>query len=181
MADTVLTLSQIENLFQTWTTQMIGLDPAITANQDKVRISYPADGQPGWKITDDIIFLKVNNEPDPIDKQRDVVYSEKDDDTAIRQVSYTRVHSIKWTLYGPNSFNNADKIKNALYLPTYKELFSKNNLFLVLKVENPVRFPELYNGQWWERTDFEASFNEKVVRTTEVPYIETSAIQIVKG
>lgn len=181
MKDTILKLNDLNKLFQKATTEMLGYPPSAPDSQDKVRLSYPADGQPAWKITEDVVFLKINNEPDPIDKQRDVIYSEKDTDNAIRKVAYTRVHSIRWTLYGPNSFDNAEKIKNALYQPNYKDLFAKNNLFLVLNVENPVRFPELYNGQWWDRTDLEASYNENVVRTTEIPYIKTPAIQIMKG
>ena len=40
----------------------------------------------------------------------------------------------------------------------------------------PTRLPELYNNQWWERTDFSATFNEGVTRVSEVPYITSAEI-----
>lgn len=181
MADTILTLIQIEDLFRKVTSQMLGLNPSSPSSQDVVRISWPADGQPGWKQTEDITFLKINTHDDPVNKQRDVLYSNKDQYNANRKVGYTRVHTVKWTIYGPHSYENAETIRNGLYLPAHKITLAQSNMFLVLDVEAPTRFPELFNGRWWERTDFEARFNEKVIRTGTTPYITTVVPQIVKG
>ena len=70
MADIILTLKQVEDFFQRITTQMLGLNPDAPQNQDKVRIAWPTDGQPAFKITDDIVFLKINNPDEQITKQR---------------------------------------------------------------------------------------------------------------
>jgi hypothetical protein len=177
MADTVLTLNQIENLFQRITTIMLGLNPDLPEYADKVRIAWPAVGAPGWKRTEDIAFIKINNAPDPINIQRDVVYSQIDIDNAKRKVTYTRVHNIMWTFYGPNSFDHADLVRSSIFLPQIREEFEKSNLFLVLDVSTPNRAPELFQGQWWERTDLTAYYNEKVVRDGSVPYIKSTNVR----
>jgi len=156
---------------------MLGLNP-IT---DKVRIGWQTSGAPAWKISEDIIFIMINNVDDPIIKQRDIEYSNKDADNAKQTVSYTKVHAVKWVLYGPNSYENAEKIRNAIYLQEFKELFSKNNLYLILDVTTPTRFPELFNGNWWERSDFTASFNELIIVSNTVPYIQSASYEIKKG
>ena len=181
MADTILTIRQLEDIFQRITTEILGLDPNDTANASKVRIAWPTCGAPAWKITDDVVFIRVNNADDPITRQRDVEYSSIDADTANKKVHYTRVHSIKWILYGPNSFDNAETVRNGLYLPQFKEGLAKNNLYLITDVPAPVRIPELFNGQWWERTDLTAAFNGMVVRITTVPYIKSADVIIKKG
>lgn len=174
MADTILKLIEIEDLFAQITRNMIG-------NQAEVRISWPTGGAPAWKITDNIVFLQVNDSDDPIVQQRDITFSQKDQNNAYRKIGYTKFHTVLYRIYGPNSYDNAETIRNALFLPEYKEEFANKNLFLIPVVSVPRRFPELFNGQWWQRADFQASFNEGVERETTVPYINSTDIQIKKG
>ena len=184
MSDTILKLKDIEDLIQSLTTRMLGLDEDDPKNADKVRISWPTGGAPAWGITDDVVFLRVNNSPnESITRQRETeylpTYTEEDlDDDAKSIVSYTRVHTVQFLFYGPNSFDNADVIKNSLFKPEYKEELTKKNLFLILNVPDPIRFPELFNGQWWERTDFAISFNELVKRQGTVPWIKSTNIKL---
>lgn len=179
MADTILTLKQIEDFFRNITAQMLELDISLPENHNKVRISWSQAGTPAWKQTDDIVFLRLNNPDDPINRQRDVLYSSLTQDNINQTVSYTRVHTVKWILYGPNSYDNAETIRNALFLSQYQEQINAKNLYLVLDVIAPARFPELFNGQWWDRTDFEAQFNELVTRRETIPTIKTIDVQTV--
>jgi len=55
----------------------------------------------------------------------------------------------------------------------------KKNLALITDVSMPARIPELYNNQWWERTDFSATFNEAVIREKQVPYILSTDIRTI--
>lgn len=180
MADTILTLQQIENLFQNMTTVILGLDPSLPANQDKVRIAWPTTGSPAWKIKDDIAFIRVTQEDNSIARHQDILYKPNDNLSAVKEIGYTRVHKVDWTLYGPNSYNNADLIRYSIFSSDYTEQLKANNLFLITDISLPVRLPELYNGQWWNRTDFSATFNELVVRRTSVPYITDINWQIIK-
>jgi hypothetical protein len=177
VADNVLTLVGIENLFQSITMRILGIPEKdinnVTINQDKVRISWPTSGAPSFKIGDDITFIQVLPTDDPIIQQRDVVHSaiENDNNNSNRTVVYTRNHLIQWVIYGPNSFENADNLRNGIYQPEITESLLLNNLALITTVPAPRRVPELFNGQWWERCDLQASFNEEVTRRGTIPNI----------
>lgn len=179
MADTILAVRQIEDFFQNITLQLLGLDPVAKQNQSRVRIDWPTKGAPGWKINEDIAFLAVNYDDDPITRQMEVAYQPATIDNADRTVSYTRVLRVSWICYGPNSFNDMDAIRAGLFLPQSKDLFATSNLALVPDSAAPVRSPELFNGQWWERTSFDARFNEKVVRHSDVPYIQSADVRVI--
>lgn len=181
MADTVLTAIQIEDFFQTNTTRMLGLDPDDPANQKRVRVAWPAVGAPAWKREQDVTFLQVDYSDEQITRQMDVEYSAIDDDNANRAMSYTRVLLVSWIFYGPASFGDADLIRSSLFKPAYKEALAVLNMALVTDVPMPKRMPELFGGQWWERTNFQARFNERVTREAEVPYLQSAEVTILEG
>ena len=56
MADTILTLDGLKEIFQRLTMRMIGLEET-DKNAFYVRIAYAEDGQPAFKKTDNIIFV----------------------------------------------------------------------------------------------------------------------------
>lgn len=173
MPDQVLTLAQIQEYVWTLVTTLLGYDPTLTANASKVRQTWPTQGQPAWAITDDVAFIRVAPAPDPYTLAKNAAYSVANPTTANRNVQYTRVHEIQFTFYGPNGYNNADKVQAGLFAPASKEYMAKKNLYLMTDVDTPTRLPELYNEQWWDRTDFRASYYENVIRASTVPYIQT--------
>jgi hypothetical protein len=182
MADVILTLQQVENFFHEVTCNILGYANPTLRNRN-VRISFLTEGAPSMKLDEDVAFIRVNTQADPITMQRDVTYSEQDVDIANRTVSYTRVQTISWVLYGPNAFNNAELIRRSLYnLDVRKELAGKN-LYIIPDATVPVRLPEEFGGRWWERADFTANFNESVIVAATVPYIQSvnTRIYTVKG
>lgn len=179
--DTILSITQIEDFFANLTLQILGLDPLAKSSQSRVRIGWPTKGAPAWKREEDVAFLLINYDDDPITRQVDISYTESAPDVAIRSSSYTRVLQVSWVFYGPNSFDDADRIRHGLFLPLSTDALKANNMALILDMTAPIRSPELFNGQWWERTSFYARFNELVVRRTEVPYLKSADVQIVKG
>lgn len=179
---TNLTGVQLENFFQNLTLQMLGLDPTATANQSRVRVEWPTSGAPGWNIDQDVAFIMLNYDDDPITRQVDLTYQQVDDYNTSQTISYTRVLRVNWVCYGPNSFNDADTIRSSLYTGSIIGSLKTNNIFLILDLPMPVRAPELFNGQWWDRTSTYARFNELVSKTTStIPYIQTTNVQPIKG
>jgi hypothetical protein len=182
MTDANMTVRQIENFFISLTYKILGIDPSgLQPNQSPVRVEWPTGGAPGWKINEDITFIMVNYDDDAITRQVEVKYLSNNDQNAYRTVSSTRVLRVNWICYGPNSFDNANIIRNGIFLPEFSEMLKENNLALIFDLPSPIRAPELFNGQWWDRTSFYARFNELIIQSVSVPYITSPNIQIIKG
>ncbi len=202
MADTILTIDQINKLFQNLTLVMLGLADDITAwtaykaalaaeeewtdpipsnPWDKVKVSYQTTGQPAWKITDDIVSFFCREVDNPYNRQRDIEIKSWDETKVAEEVSYQRTWQVSWTLYGPNSFDNARKIKSGLFLQEHHDTLAVSNVYLVTdSPSTPLRVPELFQGQWWERVDFSALFNEGVIESTEEQYVISSEVIVYK-
>jgi len=185
MADTVNTMAEIEDLFQQQTILMLGYDTeeidGVPQNQDKVRITYPQIGQPAFKVTDEVAFVSVFCKDDPYNRLFEATYEEIDEETAQRNINYTRAIDVKWTFYGPEAFDRADLVRALIFQTPYATEFKAKNIYLVPDVSAPVRLPEMFNGQWWNRADFSATFYEKVIRTSEAAFIKSAETTIMKG
>jgi hypothetical protein len=178
LADLYLTREQLEDLFWRLTTQILGFDPDLPTNASKVRISWPTDGAPTWKITEDVTFIRIGEQDDPINILRDTLTESNGPSTGIQSTGQTRVIRVHWLCYGPSSFDNAFKIRNLLFAQQYREPLSVNQIYLIPEIDTPRRLPELRSGQWWERTDLAANFNELIRFETTVPLIESVEVTI---
>lgn len=179
MSDQVLKLRDIEDVFFQATCEMLNL--VTEEEQSRVRIAWQHDGSPSWKKNEDVVFLRITPEDNRLARQMDILYREEGASTRLdvkKQVGYTRVHKVNWTLYGPNSYDNADLIRHLIFDSDYTREIKNNNLFLITDVPMPTRVPEFFNKQWWERTDFSATFNEAVIRRSKVPVITGTEIII---
>lgn len=173
MADQVLTLRELEDVIYEATNKMLD-------NKAEVRIAWQVDGSPDWSVDEDMVFLRVTPEDNRLARQQNILYNEKDKDNPFveKRIGYTRVHKIEWTLYGPNSYDYADLIRYKILDDEYMRIFKKKNLFLITDVQMPIRAPEYYKGQWWDRTSFSASYNEAVIRVREAPIFDPASVEI---
>ncbi|WPS86466.1 hypothetical protein SMD22_18410 [Brevibacillus halotolerans] len=175
MADLALALPEIEDIFWQCTIKNLGLDPEKKESQKRIRIGYSTEGAPAWKRDENVGFILVSFASDPITEQVELSYNKTSETTADHISSYTRVVQVSWTFYGPSSYDDADKVRAGLYRSPL--LFSP--LHLVTNVPAPLRLPELFSGQWWERSTLIARFNEKVVRSSTVKYIQSADVQVI--
>lgn len=182
MADTARTLSDLNILFQTLTMQMFGLSmvvgPALDASAYKVRLAWPKGGAPAWKVDDDVAFLRCMEVDDPYNRQREVVNSAIDVTTYNQATGYTVVNSIFWMIYGPNSYANAQTIRDKMFYQDYHDILARSNIFLNSNVKSPQRSPEFFEGQWWERVDLTMHFNELVIRNITGNVITSAEINL---
>lgn len=179
MADTILTLKQFEDVFRNIICTLLGLNSIDPLNASKVRIAWPTGGAPGWKIADDVIFIRARTVSDPYTKQRDTVYSPNTSSTLNNITCYTRTIGVSLTAYGPNSFDNLEGVRNGFFKQA--EELARSNLYLIIDVPLPTRLPELFNGQWWERSDLTVMFYEKVTIQSTVPAIGEADIGFLKA
>lgn len=90
--------------------------------------------------------------------------------------NYTRVWEVYFTVYGPNSFDNARKIRSRLFDQDIHDQFAQSQLYWVTDPPAPRRVPEFKDEQWWERVDFTARFNEFVTETYTAPVVQSAEI-----
>ncbi len=158
-----------------------GVDGTVPANPyEAVRIDWPTEGQPGWKITDDVAFIGCREADDLYNRLRERKLTENDAATLTQETHYTRAWAIRWVIYGPSSFDNARKIRSGLFLETNRRTLRKGILSLVPAVAAPMRVPENFQGQWWERADLRAMFYEAVTEETTVDVIESATVTIIQ-
>ena len=59
-----------------------------------------------------------------------------------------------------------------MFWQEHHDTLAQSNIYLVPRFDPPKRVPELWQGQWYDRSDLSMTFNELVVLNREVPYIE---------
>lgn len=184
LLSSALSLSQINAVWQPIVCGMLGItEPATTS---LVRIKYPTAGAPFQDIADDVVYIACYTKDSPYDKIRYVTqlpgvstgggYGEGpygqipyggggNSSANIEQWNYTRSWTIHFTLYGPNSLDNARALRSGVYQDYFTEQLSLSQLFPVSDFPETVRVPEILDGQWIERVDFEFECYEFVTET----------------
>lgn len=175
LTSSALAPKQISSLFQQLTAQMLGLNPQGPSDPAyaKVILDWPTNGQPAWSIHQDICAVGCVPVDDPYDKTRDFLVQPFDALNVEQAVGYTRCWKVAWTFYGPNSFDDARIVKDFLLLDWAHDQLAQSNLYLVTDTTAPRRVPELFQGQWWERTDLEMRFYEEVISSISVGMIQS--------
>ena len=170
LTSSALTSIAMSEIMQQLTAQMEGINPITQASAyEKVRLDWQTQGQPAYAITEDIAFLQCFEEDDQYNRIRDVQISTASNSTITLTTTYQRVWRIKWTFYGPNSFDRARLIRTALFADVFHDALGQSDLYLVTDIAAPTRMPELINEQWWERSDFSIQLNEGVAETLTAP------------
>jgi hypothetical protein len=175
-------LSELGIIFQKMVMDMLGLltgSPIdYTSAAYFVRISWPTEGAPAWKSTEDVVFLRITEEDDPINRQREVGIEDASDTTLDEATSYTRVVGLYLVFYGPNSFANAQTVRDGVFKDRYRWELAKDKIYLIPDIVAPRRIPEAFQSKYWERVDLEMRFNEKVVKYDEINIIESAEILV---
>jgi hypothetical protein len=203
MSDTYLTKDQLQTLFQSVTMVILGLDPTtwnayqaalaagtpwtgpIPANPySTVRIAWQTSGAPSWAPGDDVVIVGVVERDHPYNRIRESQLSDiagNPNHELNRAFHYTRVMEAQWTIYGPNSYDNSQAIRDGLFSDPAHATLKASNLFLTGAIVAPRRAPEIYpspGGEWFERVDMQAMFNEIIIRNVTVPSIGSADVTI---
>ena len=182
--DIYMTLSQLNELFQGLVIDMLGYEktgsPAdySEAAYTAVRLAWPTDGAPAWEIDDDVVFIRIMEHDEPINRQRETKLTAPTAFTLNEETTYTRVLELYLVFYGPNSFDRAQAIRDAFFYDEYHWQLAQDHIYMIPDVEAPRRAPELFQGQWWERTDVTFRFNEKVAKNRSINIIESAEFAV---
>lgn len=181
LTSSALTIQQISAVLQPAISGMLGIsDPE---NTPAVRIEYGPQGQPFSDITEDVCYFRCMPTEDPYTKIRERFNwgpngwgnaqfgvqpyggTLSGDPALSEQWNYTNAWKIRMTFYGPNSYDRARTVRSGLYQDYFTNLLSLSNLFPVSDFPEPVRVPDLLDGQWFERVDLEFEAYEFVTET----------------
>ena len=159
-----------------------GTSPAVVTDPNvyaKVRIGWQQQGQPGPDINVDTATIMCYPKDTEFSRLRDAVYSDGPNLTSNMTDVFTRTWKICWTFYGSNSLDHARAVRSALItVPYFDVLLAESNLYVNPSIEEPQRVPELFQGEWWERVDLMAEFNEQVTEVFTVGTVATVPVTI---
>ncbi len=179
MADTILTIDQLNRIFQHLAITMLGLPEPSAQDKTsyaKVRVDWPTKGQPAWAMGEDVAFIAIT----PADDQAAGSLHDMAFDDGDTEISYLQRFLVAWTFYGPASFAHAQLVRDALVSDqvTHDTLILQN-LAVEPDIPSPRRVPELFQGQWWERADLRAFCSEQIVRRPVVAPFASATVTIV--
>ena len=184
LAQPPLTVAQMNGVMQAATILMLGLTPPATTGPDPayfaVRLDRQQQGQPSHGIDDDVTYIGCVRSNDQYDRVLDEYYVQ----AGLTKVKAgTRVWEVRWSVYGPNSDKNSELISWRLFDQDVSNLLAAAQLYWVTDAAPPIRIlEEKGTGQWWERWDFTARFNEFAqVSTTAQSVVSAEVIGIANG
>jgi hypothetical protein len=151
----------------TATGTFIGLFSNPAANT-AVRTAWQKGGAPAWTIDQDVVSIQAIEEDNDYNKVRDMAAAPNNSTTLVIEYEYTRAWRITWVFRGPNAFDHARILKSALLLDWTSDTLSASNLYVQPNERSTTRIPELFEGQWWERSDVSVLFYEQVNESTIV-------------
>lgn len=152
-----MTYKELQSLFWEMTAQIV--EAYVTDVHQFVRQSYPTEGQPDWRITDNIVFVNLAERADPYGQQYDSEYR-TEEDTVRRYRARTRVWDVSFTAYGSDSYEMLNAIRDDVLTEPIHRFLSQHGVFLITDVPACRQVPELWAGKWWDRWDLILHFNE---------------------
>lgn len=171
-----MNINDLRNLMWSAVAEILG---SSIQNPNKfVRWRYPESGAPDWKISEDIVFLYLNEADDEYGKQRDSQYR-ADDGTVYKDTMRTRVWDLQCTAYGRNSYSLANQLKDGFFFEKVQRILSQKGIFIVPTLPACISAPDFFAGHWWERWDITIRFNEAYQTTENVGRIEN--VQVSAG
>jgi len=133
---------------------------------------------PNLKTTEDVCYIQVTPEDDAYNRQRHIRYVHTGGRNMISVDEHTDVHTVLFVNYGTNAYDYARRIRDGLFRDDIRRFLRLNHFPLVLNVPAPRRVPELVNGNWVNRVDVSATFNQYVRLVGSVGTIRQVGVRV---
>lgn len=146
---------------------MLGVDVKSTM----VRTTYNTVGQLAFGISDNVVIMSLSEANDSYGNYRQYV-SRQVADKNYRDHVGTRVWDVRITAYGPDSHENLDRIRSGVLTLQSSRILTPKDVYIVPTTPNIQRSPELFGGQWYERSDMTLRYNELYVFEEDVGRID---------
>ena len=159
-----------------WEVIMGILGYSLDATPPPVRQTWQMYGEPDFKITDNVIFLQLMYESgNDVARPLHSFAEDKGDD--IKEIkTQTRVLRLRLIAYGNQGAENIYNIRTAIYGGIKK--LRQNGIYVIPSDDEPRYAPEMFAGQWWERTEFDFLFNQYAEYVNTVTTIEHVPVNV---
>jgi hypothetical protein len=175
LTTTALLDSEFAGLLQDVVLSVLNISPTDADAYSKVRVAWKVP--PAWDISEDICSIQVSEIDGDYNRVRDRRYLAQSALTTILQIDkYTRIWQASFIFYGPSSGDHARLLRSSMKLDFTHDALLASNVVLTGKVGAATRAPELFEGQWWERSDVRLEFYELITETLSVPTIASTEI-----
>jgi hypothetical protein len=180
--DVYHTIDELNIIFQKMILDMLGLAVGSPKDYDTpsyfVRVSWPTVGAPAWKATEDICFLRVTEDDDLINRQRETVVTRIDDLTLNEATKYTTVIALNMIFYGPNSWDNAQAVRDKVFQDEFRFPLNTEKIYPLTEIVSPNRVPEAFQSKYFERVDLEIDFNAGILKNRTINSIGSAEVLV---
>lgn len=180
MAQTVLTMEQVEDIMLEAARQILG----IPDDNSTVRLAYgarsPTGSAPMHDVKKNVVYITVNLTDDGYGKQHHISYENAEGaDKLVEVDEYTEEYSVAFSCYGTEAAENARKLRDSLYSEKNKEYFSRYNLHFTVGSTQLAAAREIIDTIWVTRCDFTVMFYAyvRVERADAVDWYENVDIK----
>ena len=140
-----------------------------------VRRSWPTDGGPDWKITDNVVFMQCTEAAEDIMQPIDERWPSEGRDF-LRESASTRTIQLRLNAYGPACYESLLKLR--LELLRGRPKLKKQKIYIIPGKDSIQYAPELFQGRWWKRADLTLYFNVLISVKSIVKAIEEVNVTI---
>lgn len=163
----VKNIAEFESLM--WAELMFILGYNLKQTPPQVRRSWPMDGAPDWKITDNVVFMQCTEAAEDIMQPIDERWQSEGRDF-LRESASTRTIQLRLNAYGPACYESLLKLR--LELLRGRPKLKKQKIYIIPGKDSIQYAPELFQGRWWKRADLTLYFNvlisvESIVKAIE--------------
>jgi hypothetical protein len=140
-----------------------------------VRRSWPTDGGPDWKLSDNVVFMQCTEAAEDIMQPIDERWQSEGRDF-LRESASTRTIQLRLNAYGPACYESLLKLRLELLLGRPK--LKKQKIYIIPGKDSIQYAPELFQGRWWKRADLTLYFNVLISIKSIVKAIEEVNVTI---
>lgn len=163
----VKNIAEFESLM--WAELMAILGYDVNQLPPPVRRSWPTDGGPDWKLTDNVVFMQCTEAAEDIMQPIDERWQSEGRDF-LRESASTRTIQLRLNAYGPACYESLLQIR--LELLRGRPKLKKQKIYIIPGKDSIQYAPELFQGRWWKRADLTLYFNvlisvESIVKAIE--------------
>lgn len=169
----VKNIAEFESLM--WAELMDILGHGVNQLPPPVRRSWPTDGGPDWKLTDNVVFMQCTEAAEDIMQPIDERWQSEGRDF-LRESASTRTIQLRLNAYGSACYESLLKLRLELLLGRPK--LKKQKIYIIPGKDSIQYAPELFQGRWWKRADLTLYFNVLISIKSIVKAIEEVNVTI---